>query len=247
MKIGKVKVVHGILVCKANVRSSVCRSRTTDGTSSEREYILDLRSTIFGPKDFTRLRYAQLIDSTRGLTTPPDTFIHSVAKDVWTTITRLQLAGKELTEFSRRVFGQISLVAGQTNDVGIEDRECCEICEAVIPLENRSWAKCSNGHQSGKRVIFNAGRVLIISLARCGLSFLAIQAPGISKQCGICKRQYFNDEYVSSQDAAPASTPQQSDSIPAENMDGATRPFGLAQILFASCHVCVYCYGKFVG
>lgn len=58
--------------------------------------------------------------------------------------------------------------------------ETCTFCTAPIPFENLWAAYCTNGHE----------------FQRCGLSFLAIQAPGITKQCGICNTRFFSDEHV---------------------------------------------------
>lgn len=35
-----------------------------------------------------------------------------------------------------------------------------------------------------------------VPVVRCSLTFLAIQAPGISKLCGICGKRYLNEEYL---------------------------------------------------
>lgn len=35
-------------------------------------------------------------------------------------------------------------------------------------------------------------------LARCGLSFLAIQEPGVSKFCPVCRREFFDEELLTS-------------------------------------------------
>jgi hypothetical protein len=112
---------------------------------------------------------------------------------------------------------------------------------------------CTNGHQ----------------FPRCGLSFLAIQAPGITKYCGICSTPFLSDEFVDAQevdsekkdaetndasevqeqnDSTQAST---ADVIMSENSDVAGRrdahPITLARVLFLACDVCIYCGGKFVS
>ncbi|EUC33311.1 hypothetical protein COCCADRAFT_26365 [Bipolaris zeicola 26-R-13] len=63
--------------------------------------------------------------------------------------------------------------------------EGCEFCSASIPFTDLTSASCTNGHQ----------------FARCGLSFLAIQAPGITKYCGICSTPFLSDEYVIAQES----------------------------------------------
>jgi hypothetical protein len=58
--------------------------------------------------------------------------------------------------------------------------DACDFCSAPIPFTDLTSASCTNGHQ----------------FARCGLSFLAIQAPGITKYCGVCSTPFLSDEYV---------------------------------------------------
>jgi hypothetical protein len=62
--------------------------------------------------------------------------------------------------------------------------DTCDFCSAPIPFTDLTSATCTNGH----------------NFPRCGLSFLAIQAPGISKYCGICHTPFLSDEFVSSQE-----------------------------------------------
>lgn len=63
--------------------------------------------------------------------------------------------------------------------------EACDFCSAPIPFIDLETATCTHGH----------------SFPRCGLSFLAIQAPGITKYCGICQRPFLNDDYVATQES----------------------------------------------
>jgi hypothetical protein len=62
--------------------------------------------------------------------------------------------------------------------------DTCDFCSAPIPLTDVTSASCMNGHQ----------------FPRCGLSFLAIQAPGITKYCGICSTPFLSDEFVLAQE-----------------------------------------------
>lgn len=62
--------------------------------------------------------------------------------------------------------------------------DICDFCTAPIPFTNLTSATCLNGHQ----------------FPRCGLSFLAIQAPGITKYCGICSTPYLNQNFVAAQE-----------------------------------------------
>jgi hypothetical protein len=62
--------------------------------------------------------------------------------------------------------------------------DTCDFCTSPIPFTDLTSASCTNGHQ----------------FPRCGLSFIAIQAPGITKYCGICSTPFLNDEFVSAQE-----------------------------------------------
>ncbi|KAK5016093.1 hypothetical protein LTR39_002262 [Cryomyces antarcticus] len=145
----------------------------------------------------------------------------------------------------------------QDSELGIGkengDSEHCEVCGAVIDFESLISARCANGHQ----------------FIRCALTFLAIQAPGISKFCGLCGIQYLNDSILQEDvEIAPASLSQPSNGIDedgqtlkdalnaedggveqivTEGKQGANKIATLARILFATCDVCVYCGGKYVG
>ncbi|KAJ5998283.1 hypothetical protein N7451_006093 [Penicillium sp. IBT 35674x] len=58
--------------------------------------------------------------------------------------------------------------------------EYCEICETGLAWDSVKEAQCANGHL----------------LVRCGLSFMAIQEPGISKYCPICRTEYFDEDLL---------------------------------------------------
>jgi hypothetical protein len=58
--------------------------------------------------------------------------------------------------------------------------ERCEICDAGIAWISAREAQCANGHL----------------FARCGLTFLAIQEPGVSKYCPNCRIEYMDEALV---------------------------------------------------
>ncbi|KAJ5781958.1 uncharacterized protein N7518_010441 [Penicillium psychrosexuale] len=58
--------------------------------------------------------------------------------------------------------------------------EKCEVCDAGIGWPSAQLAQCANGHL----------------WERCGLSFLAIQGPGISKYCFVCRKEALDEELV---------------------------------------------------
>ncbi|KAJ5971563.1 Transcription factor IIIC zinc-finger [Penicillium vulpinum] len=58
--------------------------------------------------------------------------------------------------------------------------EKCEICDVGIGWPTAKSAQCANGHV----------------WERCGLSFLAIQEPGVSKYCSVCRKEALDEELV---------------------------------------------------
>ncbi|KAF2195354.1 hypothetical protein K469DRAFT_545477 [Zopfia rhizophila CBS 207.26] len=98
------------------------------------------------------------------------------------------------SEFSQKIMGNMQVVSQMlfkkggyelalSNNRGYPV-DTCDFCNSEIKMESLDWARCVNGHQ----------------FKRCSLSFLAIQAPGILKYCDICKKPYFNDDFVFSQE-----------------------------------------------
>ncbi|XPS97382.1 hypothetical protein M3J09_006613 [Ascochyta lentis] len=92
----------------------------------------------------------------------------------------------------------------------------CDFCSAPIPFTDLTTATCTNGHQ----------------FPRCGISLLAIQAPGITKYCGICSTPFLSEEFVQVQEMQEETTEP---------------PVTLSRVLFQACDICIYCGGKFVG
>ncbi|KAJ5156858.1 hypothetical protein N7492_009661 [Penicillium capsulatum] len=88
--------------------------------------------------------------------------------------------------------------------------EWCDVCDAGIAWNSAKEAQCTNGHL----------------FARCRLSSLAIQEPGISKYCSVCRAEYLDEELVAASDGHQGSL------------------FG---ILFETFDTCVLCDGKFQG
>jgi hypothetical protein len=84
-------------------------------------------------------------------------------------------------------------------DLAATTIDTCDFCSAPVPFTDLASASCTNGH----------------NYPRCGLSFLAIQAPGITKYCGICSTPFLNEEFVMAQEMeAP---PERADSRPRTN------------------------------
>ncbi|KAJ5220548.1 hypothetical protein N7468_009752 [Penicillium chermesinum] len=87
--------------------------------------------------------------------------------------------------------------------------EWCEVCGSSLSWSSPDEAQCAEGH------VF----------ARCSLSFLAIQEPGISKYCPVCQREFFDEDELAS--------------LPDSH-------FGpLFRKLFEAYDACIYCESKF--
>ncbi|KAL5366271.1 transcription factor IIIC subunit delta N-term-domain-containing protein [Aspergillus floccosus] len=68
----------------------------------------------------------------------------------------------------------------QISGPGQQVFERCDICDAALSWYSAQEAQCSDGHL----------------FVRCGLSFLAIQEPGISKLCSVCGTEYYNEDLI---------------------------------------------------
>lgn len=111
---------------------------------------------------------------------------------------------------------EIDAEAARAGEV-VASTDQCDFCTAPIPFTDLTTATCLNGHE----------------FPRCGVSLVAIQAPGITKYCGICSTPFLNEEFVRAQEVA-----DEADTEP---------PVTLARVLFQACDVCIFCGGKFVG
>jgi hypothetical protein len=120
--------------------------------------------------------------------------------------------------------------------------EQCEICGSRIDLESDKWARCGSGHQFGKyiptRFCFTADIIV-----RCGLTLIAIQAPGISKPCGLCNRRYLTEQYLAGIDRKHNNL-----TIPSTPDDPIeVNSISLVQLLLHVLDMCIHCGGKFIG
>lgn len=163
---------------------------------------------------------------------------------------------------TKRMFSIALLLHAKMNNGNADTidhaNETCDVCDSPIPLENLHWAKCTNGHCFG----------------RCGLTFVAIQEPGISRYCCICNTQYLDgkelprsklspDEYggLSHHQANGSSVPDGNQAggelasqdhlcVRARHADvvkqNAESKFSFPELLFAAIDDCVYCGGKLV-
>ncbi|KIW05516.1 uncharacterized protein PV09_03398 [Verruconis gallopava] len=126
----------------------------------------------------------------------------------------------------RRILVKLNLSTDKAHD---EACEKCDICMSSINFDEYAFAQCNKGHK----------------FRRCALTFLAIQAPRISKSCGICGKQYLRSSHVENQNPA-AVRGDDVDMIDA-SADASAPTIPLTELLLTACIRCIYCGGKFVG
>ncbi|KKZ61842.1 hypothetical protein EMCG_03631 [[Emmonsia] crescens] len=106
---------------------------------------------------------------------------------------------------------------------GYDVFEFCDICGSGIDWYSVEESQCAEGH------VF----------ARCGLTFLSIQDPSISKRCSVCGGEVLDAELV------------EIPSLVEPDMEAAIEPQpqrqhgGLLDILCETFDTCIYCGGKF--
>ncbi|KAH7091035.1 transcription factor IIIC subunit delta N-term-domain-containing protein [Paraphoma chrysanthemicola] len=81
--------------------------------------------------------------------------------------------------------------AAMDQDIPAAIIDTCDFCSAPIPFLDVFTATCTSGHE----------------FPRCGISFVAIQAPGITKYCGICSTPFLSEEFVLAQEVPEADWP----------------------------------------
>jgi hypothetical protein len=115
--------------------------------------------------------------------------------------------------------------------------DTCDLCTAPIHFTDLSQATCTRGH------VF----------PRCGISFLAIQAPRITKVCGICETSFLSEDFVEEQEkngekrGGDTGAGRAGEEMDVDGGEDGGDIVSLAKVLFQACDVCVYCGGKFIG
>lgn len=146
------------------------------------------------------------------------------------------VTGADLTEEISKCDGPPSLIAAKSADhlsgPGGHIYEKCEVCNAGIGWCSAQKARCSSGHVWRKSTIhlqLHASSSIVnleyMYTVRCGVSFLAIQEPGISKYCSFCRTEALDEEHVAS--------------MLGHELGRTTRG------LFETFDTCLYCAGKF--
>ncbi|KAJ5621629.1 hypothetical protein N7528_006412 [Penicillium herquei] len=92
--------------------------------------------------------------------------------------------GADLTEEISKCADGSSMISAKSSDhlngPGGYLFERCEVCDAGLIWDSPKEVQCQNGHL----------------FVRCGLTFQAIQEPGVSKYCSICQAEYFDEDLL---------------------------------------------------
>jgi hypothetical protein len=134
--------------------------------------------------------------------------------------------------------------------------ERCDICDTEIQLQSLTEAYCAEGHQFGKKYALLTLILAnwIANKARCGLTFLSIQEPGVCKFCGICGTSFLKDSYAFQSDGGMIESTERSHNVEslidtvgnADPNRSQSLEFSLSQMLYAAFDVCIYCGGRYV-
>ncbi|KAJ5730643.1 uncharacterized protein N7483_005151 [Penicillium malachiteum] len=121
--------------------------------------------------------------------------------------------GADLSEEISKCANGSPMISAKSNDhlngPGSYLFERCEVCDAGLIWDSPREVQCQNGHL----------------FVRCGLSFQAIQEPGVSKYCSICQAEYFDEDILT------------------RVRDGHVDPVFMH--LFDTFDTCIYCDKKF--
>ncbi|KAK7187472.1 hypothetical protein DPSP01_002588 [Paraphaeosphaeria sporulosa] len=140
-------------------------------------------------------------------------------------LTRATRFSAEIAQHHRRIVALVDTIMAEGDEdyprevvsTPMQPCDTCDFCSASIPLEDLDTARCTNGHE----------------FSRCGISFVAIQRPRISKACALCRTPYLSEEFVGAQEE--------------DELGRVEGEVSLARALFLACDVCIYCGGKFTG
>ncbi|KAF2101639.1 hypothetical protein NA57DRAFT_73079 [Rhizodiscina lignyota] len=208
-------------------------SASPDIETSPYNFVVPLRQELFDQIAQKRFRIGRLIDASVLSKEPALEDDIPVLRHLCRAVDKLLplfTGDDELSHRLARIFGMLSIMVfsdapmngADPSTVPSEVVENCDICDAPVAFDDCRSAKCSHGHR----------------FIRCQLTFMTIQAPGITKYCGVCGKPFITEEWVHkvvSESHAKRESANTSSSLPS-----------LALLLLATCDVCLYCGGKFV-
>lgn len=128
---------------------------------------------------------------------------------------------------------------GDDDDATSPAETCC-VCRAPIRLDATGWARCSNNHHFGRSSARLGGNKMLTNAlwpARCSVTLLAIQEPGTSKHCHLCRRRTMDLDWLRDSDAKA----QRSG---AGQEQGALSVLDVLSRAFTSC---AFCGGRYIA
>jgi hypothetical protein len=95
-----------------------------------------------------------------------------------------------------------------------------------------------------RNILRRDARTMLMRVARCGLTFLTIQAPGITKSCGICNSDFLLFSYLMKRESEMDDYANEKANEVFEASERGSLSF--LQALVEACDKCLYCGGTFV-
>ena len=174
------------------------------------QIVRHLRMQIFMHPELLKERFKLLVDVALRRASNANQISKIVVQRLVSEVLRLPSRlekGSELSEKLPKLYETIQLKmqaqppSDTTEASGEPWSEECSICHKALPFESVKWAKCESGHQ----------------FSRCGLTFFAIQEPGISKHCAICRSQFLNEWSLPGFRASAEDVHVEMEDLPAED------------------------------
>ena len=168
-----------------DLSESIDKEICTEGDVNVTTLVRYLKTQIFRSAHLRKARLRYLAAMALGHDSSTDKLLLQVAQRLVSKVPRLPEASLQSSELSMRIvrlYAKVQAKLGPAGDKHVEGmaadsrcEECC-ICKSEVRLESLKWARCETGHHFG----------------RCGVTFLAIQEPGLAKSCRVCGSQYLD-------------------------------------------------------
>ncbi|KAK5168985.1 uncharacterized protein LTR77_006294 [Saxophila tyrrhenica] len=181
-----IKAMLEVIAAPAEVNGTAADNDTTSPRSSPAECVRFLRLPLTNTPEVREARCRLLADIALKQPYNINHIVQLVVKHLVAEVLKIPAVYGQAGELSRKIHFLYNLLSFRlrlhSNESSDGDdvpafREECVICNEAIPFESIKWARCDGGHR----------------FDRCGLTFLAIHAPGISKSCSICATAFFDE------------------------------------------------------
>jgi hypothetical protein len=225
------------------------------------DYLRYMRARLFIAPHMRTARHRLLVDFALGKANDARSIEQLVIERLVNEALNMPTSFSESGELSNKIRSVYSTLKRKLQTTNASDtgdyrawQDECRICGETIPFDSVHWARCQRGHQ----------------FSRCGLTFLPLQQPGVSKQCDVCGTQFF-DEYAlpalantrsdgsdaladlldrsGQEHVERAHPPNHSEMVDDDWVKLPSRPAepaeSMARILFAAFDKCIYCGGDF--